>query len=105
MARTRPTPRPTPPPEPESLGEAQAPRYNPAEHTDPDQDVYLELYCRCGSIRRQRDPVQLVRETVADWWALHGSADGHGPASNAEAVAEPEARREAAHRAAGNRGY
>lgn len=88
-------PKTTPPGEP--------PLYDPAQHRDPDEQVYLELYCACGSIRRQIDPVRLVRATLADWLPQH-QGDGHGPASKADAVAEREARREAAHRAAGRAG-
>ena len=76
------------------------PLYDPAVHTDPGQVVYAELYCRCGSLWRQRDPVWAVRPMVADWIGRH-RGPGCGEASKADCVAERESRREAAFRAQG----
>ncbi len=76
------------------------PLYDPAAHTDPDQMVFVELYCLCGAIWRQRDPVSHVEPFVRAWLGMH-TGDGHGPASKRAAVAEREARREATFRAQG----
>jgi hypothetical protein len=76
------------------------PTYDPAVHTDPDEWVYVQLFCLCGSIWRQRDPVHTVEPFVRQWIAAH-TGDGHGEASKADAIAEREARREAAFRVQG----
>jgi hypothetical protein len=82
------------------VNDDHVPVYDPAVHTDPGQPVFVELYCRCGGIRRQRDPVSIVAPVVVDWVAFH-AGDGHGPVSKAEAVLERETRREAGMRALG----
>lgn len=80
--------------------------FNPARHLSAvgapirNDPVYLELACSCGAIRKQCDPPAYLVRTVQTWIAQHGGP-GHGPVSMAEAVEEREARREAAHRAAG----
>lgn len=76
------------------------PLFDPAVHTDPNQLVYLELYCLCGSLLRQRDPVWAVEYMAGDFIGKH-TGDGHGPASKAACIKEREAVREAAFRMAG----
>lgn len=78
----------------------RAPLYDPAVHTRPDTWVFTELYCLCGALWRQRDPVAWVEPQVRDFLARHAGA-GHGPASKAACVTEREAKREAAFRLAG----
>jgi len=80
----------------------QAPLYDPAVHTvqDDDPTVYVELYCTCGAIHRQRDPVSYVLPFLAGWHDRH-AGDGHGEATKAACVTEREKRREAAHVVAG----
>lgn len=74
--------------------------YDPAVHTDPEQAVRVAMFCSCGGAHRQMDPVRLVTPQVADFAARH-TGPGHGQASEADALAEREARRWAAHRAQG----
>lgn len=85
---------------PAPLPEGHVPLFDPAVHTQPTQVVFAELYCACGSLWRQRDPVAYLAPMVADWIRQH-AGDGHGPVSKAECVTEREARREAAFRVAG----
>jgi hypothetical protein len=82
---------------------APPPLYDPAVHTDPSQVVFTELYCACGGLWRQRDPVEFVAPMVAAFIAQH-TGDGHVPVSKADCIGEREARREAAYRAAGRAG-
>ena len=89
-----------------------APMFDPAIHLNaegvalPEGDdergpmVYVELYCQCGGIRRQRDPVAYVLTTVRDFQAQHGGP-GCGTAAKATCVEEREARRKAAFRQVG----
>lgn len=79
-----------------------APLYDPAAHTVDGGDpvVFVELYCRCGALHRQRDPVSYVAPFVARWRERH-TGTGHGEATKAQCVAERERRREAAHVVAG----
>lgn len=76
------------------------PTYDPAVHVDPDEWVYVQMFCLCGSVHRQRDPLRDVLPYVAAFLARHDGA-GHGPASKADCIAEREARREAAFRVQG----
>jgi hypothetical protein len=87
----------------EQPAEERPPLYDPAVHTDPAQPVFTELYCACGGLWRQRDPVAVVAPMVA-WFTAKHTGDGHGPASKADCIAERETRREAAFRAAGKAG-
>jgi hypothetical protein len=82
---------------------AQPPLYDPQSHLDPQQVVFVELYCMCGAIWRQRDPVEVVEPFVRGWLAKHQGA-GHGPASKNAAVEERERRKEAVLTAAGRAG-
>src|SRR5687768_4336741 len=89
---------------------ANAPMFDPGQHltaqgapAGDDPMVRVELCCSCGGVRRQVDPVSYILRTVTDWRARH-AGDGHEPASLADAIAEREARRESAHRAAGRPG-
>lgn len=84
----------------EAVTEERPPLYDPAVHTDPAQLVFTELFCLCGGIWRQRDPVEVVEPFVRSWLAQH-VGEGHGPASKKQAVDEREARKEAALRAVG----
>ncbi len=83
------------------------PVYDPTAHTDPNLVVRMEVWCRCGAARRFQDPVSWIEPQARDWVARHpvtgpdGEPTGHGPATIAEAVAEQEARREAAFRVVG----
>jgi hypothetical protein len=81
---------------------ADAPLYDPGQHTSADGDpmVRVELACSCGAVRKQVDPVSYITRTVTDWNARH-SGSGHGEASVADAIRERESRRESAYRAAG----
>lgn len=72
------------------------PYYDPAVHTDPEQLVYVQVFCTCGDLLRQRDPVWAVLRLLPTWLSRHQGED-HGPASKADCVAERERRREAAH--------
>jgi hypothetical protein len=76
------------------------PLYDPAAHTDPQQLVFTELYCLCGSLWRQRDPVAYVAPRVAEFIERH-TGRSHGPASKADCIRAREARREALCMAAG----
>ncbi len=76
------------------------PVYDPAEHADPDQPVYVQLFCACGSLWRQRDPVRLVEPAVRGFIAQH-TGPGHGAVSKTDCIGEREARREAAFRVRG----
>lgn len=71
------------------------PAYDPAVHADPDQWVFVELYCACGALWRQRDPVSYVEPQVRDFLARH-TGEGHGPATKKACVAAREAKRKAA---------
>lgn len=82
------------------MGET-APLYDPAVHKPGDDSVvYIELFCSCGSVRRQRDPVSYIAPVVADWHAVH-TGPGHQEASKQECITARETRREAALVAAG----
>lgn len=76
------------------------PLFDPAIHTNPHELVYAELYCLCGSLLRQRDPVWAVEYMAGDFIKKH-TGDGHGPASKAACIKEREAQREAAFRMVG----
>ncbi len=71
------------------------PLYDPAVHTDPLQVVFVELYCLCGALWRQRDPVSWVEPQVRDFLTRHGG-NGHGPASKKDCIDQREVVREAA---------
>jgi hypothetical protein len=75
-----------------------APLYDPAVHTveDGDPKVYVELFCLCGGIFRQRDPVSYVKDRAARFIARH-SGKGHGEATKAACVESIERIRHAAH--------
>ncbi len=79
---------------------AEAPLYDPAEHTDPDQMVEVAVFCECGGAHRQLDPVSYILPMIATFREKHKGA-GHSPVPAREAIREREARREAALRAAG----
>lgn len=83
-------------------GEHATPLYDPAVHTvaGGDPTVYVEVFCACGALHRQRDPVSYVLPFLAGWHDRHAGS-GHGEATKAECVAEREKRREAAHVVAG----
>lgn len=75
--------------------------YDPAVHdTDTDPVVRVAMYCACGGVFAQVDPVSHCLPQIADFRAKH-SGKGHGAASPKVALAEREARREAGFRAAG----
>lgn len=76
------------------------PLYDPDVHVDPAQVVRAELWCSCGGCWRQVDPVSHVAPQVV-WFSAKHSGTGHGPVDPVEAVAEREARREAAYRSRG----
>lgn len=76
------------------------PPYDPAVHVDPAMWVFAEMYCACGGLWRQRDPVSYVEPQVRAWLDRH-SGQGCSPTSKATCVTEREARREAAFRAQG----
>jgi hypothetical protein len=80
---------------------ADPPGYDPAVHTDPKRMVRVDLFCTCGGVWRQRDPVELVVPYVQAFVRRH-DGDGHGPATIAEFVEERETRKQAALRATGN---
>lgn len=79
---------------------ADPPLFDPAVHTDPDAVVRLVMACACGHVHQQVDPVRLCLPQIAGWHRIHGGV-GHGPVSGEAAMAEREARREAAMRSAG----
>jgi hypothetical protein len=78
-----------------AAGDGPPPLYDPRIHTDPDQWVFTELYCTCGALWRQRDPVSYVEPQVRDFLARH-AGEGHGPATKKACVAAREAKRKAA---------
>lgn len=79
----------------------EPPLYDPAVHdTDTDPVVRLAMYCACGGVFAQVDPVSHCLPQIADFREKH-SGKGHGAASPKVALAEREARREAGFRAAG----
>lgn len=80
---------------------APPPTYDPEVHTDPDELVHVQLFCRCGGVWRQIDPVHLVEAFVRDWLKRHPEGEEHGPATIAEFVEERETRKHAALRAVG----
>jgi hypothetical protein len=80
------------------------PLYDPAVHTDPDVEVFVELYCVCGALWRQRDPVSYVEPRVREFLAAH-TGRMHGPASKATCIDAREARREAGFKALGRADY
>lgn len=75
--------------------EDRPPPYDPAVHTDPEQMVFVELYCQCGALWRQRDPVSYVEPQVRDWLTRH-AGEGHGPTSKKACIDQREVVREAA---------
>lgn len=86
------------------MTDVDVPAYDPAVHTvGEDPLVLLELYCRCGDVRRFVDPVSYCVVQLEDFRARH-TGEGHGPVLAEEALAEREARREAGFRAAGRHG-
>jgi hypothetical protein len=70
------------------------PTYDPAVHLDPEQTVFVELYCACGALWRQRDPVAYVEPQVRDFLTRH-AGDGHGPVSKKACIDARERVREA----------
>lgn len=83
-----------------STASADAPVYDPGVHTDPDTVVHAQLFCMCGGVHRQLDPVRFTEPFVRSWLDKH-RGDGHGPATIAEAIEEREVRKQAALRVAG----
>lgn len=79
---------------------AEVPLYDPEKHTDDDQVVRAEMWCKCTAAHRQVDPVRHVKPMSEDFAGRH-SGDGHGPLSPSEVAKERNARREAALRAIG----
>ncbi len=69
------------------------PLYDPAVHTG-DEVVFVELYCRCAAIWRQRDPARVVEPFVRGWLAQH-QGEGHGATSKKGYVDERERRKQA----------
>ncbi|SHL53226.1 hypothetical protein SAMN05443637_13522 [Pseudonocardia thermophila] len=84
-------------------GDERPPLYDPAVHTDPEQWVFTELYCECGGLWRQRDPVAYVEPQVRAFLARH-SGEGHGPATKKACITAREQRRKAAYAVAGQVG-
>lgn len=80
------------------------PVYDPATHIDPNETVHVQLFCTCGGVWRQIDPVSIVEPYVRQWLARHPVEDGHGAATIAEAIDERESRKQAAMRAGGKGG-
>lgn len=78
------------------------PLYDPESHTveNDNPTVRVELYCACGEVRYQEDPVSHVLPQIEDFRERH-SGKGHQPVSPQEALEEREARREAGFRMAG----
>ncbi len=77
------------------------PPYDPASHSVEDNPmVSVELYCVCGGVFRQIDPVDHVLFQIEDFRVKH-SGKGHGVTDGKKALVERELRREAAFRAAG----
>lgn len=76
----------------------QAPLFDPAVHLtadgtpiEGDPTVFTELYCRCGGMHRQRDPVSLVMLMLSTFLTRHPWGDGtHGEVSKAQCVAARE---------------
>jgi hypothetical protein len=82
-------------PVPTEVAVGPPPLYDPRVHSDPDLWVFTELYCKCGALWRQRDPVSWVEPQVRDFLARH-TGEGHGPATKKACVAAREEKRKAA---------
>lgn len=83
------------------MSEVEVPVYDPGVHTAGENPVVrLEVYCECGGLLRQTDPVSHVLPQLRDFESRH-HGPGHGPATAEESLTEREARREAGFRAAG----
>lgn len=81
--------------------ETEVPLYDPGVHTlGVNELVRLELYCLCGGLFRQVDPVSHVLPQIEDFRVKH-AGDGHGVTSAKKSLAEREARRKAGFRMAG----
>lgn len=77
------------------------PVYDPAEHADePELVVALRMFCGCGAMHQQVDPVRHVHGPIQTWRSVHVGG-GHGPVDAAAAVEERDTRRWAALRAEG----
>lgn len=78
------------------------PAYDPKTHTVEDENptVRVDLWCECGGLWSQIDPVSHVLPQIKDFAEKH-SGEGHGPTTAKKSLAEREARREASFRAAG----
>lgn len=70
---------------------------------DPGGVVRVEMWCACGMAHRQRDPLGHCLPVIDGFRARH-TGDGHRATDPDTAVAEREARREAALRAVGRHG-
>jgi hypothetical protein len=57
--------------------------------------VYVETYCLCGGVHRQRDPVAYVMRLLTDWFARH-DGPSHGEATKQQMVDGREEVRKAA---------
>jgi len=83
------------------VSDVEVPAYDPGVHApDDEQLLLLEMWCECGMVHRQVDPVSHLLPQLADFRAKH-TGKGHGATDAATALAEREARREAGHRATG----
>lgn len=80
----------------------EAPAYDPKVHTveDDNPTVLVEMWCLCGGLWTQIDPVSHVLPQIEDFQSKH-SGDGHGRTTAKKALLEREVRREASFRAAG----
>lgn len=77
------------------------PLYDPAKHSlDENPVVRLSMYCSCGGLFTQIDPVSHCLPQIEDFQQKH-SGKGHGVASPKDSLTEREARREAGFRMAG----
>lgn len=82
---------------------SDAPLYDPKLHSVEDNPtVRLGLYCACGGLWTQVDPVSHCLPQIEDFQQRH-PGKGHGPVSPLECLEEREARREAGFRAAGRK--
>lgn len=79
----------------------EVPAYDPAAHTVEDNPtVAVDLYCACGGLFRQVDPVTHVLPQIEDFRVKH-TGEGHGPTTAKKSLTEREARRKAGFRMAG----
>lgn len=84
------------------MTDVEVPAYDPTVHTveGGNPPVRVGLWCSCGGVLRQTDPVSHVLPQLVDFRERH-SGSGHQPTTPENSAAEREARREAGFRAAG----